>query len=109
MVTAFREKSPCARTRALATLKLGELTKEKDKKRAVSLYNEALAKYASLPFNPETNISVAQEARSNLFEIEHLSLGMIAPSIVGEDASGHIMRLSDYRGKVVLLDFFGNW
>lgn len=33
----------------------------------------------------------------------------IAPQIAGLDVEGVAFRLSDYRGKVVLLDFWGNW
>jgi hypothetical protein len=32
-----------------------------------------------------------------------------APEIAGEDLDGVPFRLSDYRGKVVLLDFWGDW
>ena len=32
-----------------------------------------------------------------------------APEIEGEDISGKSFKLSDYRGKVVMLDFWGNW
>jgi thiol-disulfide isomerase/thioredoxin len=32
-----------------------------------------------------------------------------APDIEGEDADGKLFKLSDYRGKVVLLDFWGDW
>jgi peroxiredoxin len=32
-----------------------------------------------------------------------------APEIAGEDIDGKKFKLSDYRGKVVLLDFWGNW
>jgi len=34
---------------------------------------------------------------------------MRAPQIEGEDIDGKPTRLADYRGKVVLLDFWGNW
>ena len=35
--------------------------------------------------------------------------GVPAPEIAGEDLDGAPFRLSDYRGKVVLLAFWGNW
>jgi hypothetical protein len=38
-----------------------------------------------------------------------LRLGQPAPEIEGEDLDGQIFKLSDYRGKVVLLDFWGHW
>jgi hypothetical protein len=36
----------------------------------------------------------------------HGSVGGPAPEIEGEDAHGNSMRLSDFRGKVVLLEFW---
>jgi hypothetical protein len=36
-------------------------------------------------------------------------LGYLAPEIEGEDIDGRRFKLSDYRGKVVMLDFWGNW
>jgi peroxiredoxin len=33
----------------------------------------------------------------------------MAPEIEGEDIGGDKMKLSDFKGKVVLLDFWGNW
>jgi cytochrome oxidase Cu insertion factor (SCO1/SenC/PrrC family) len=38
-----------------------------------------------------------------------VAVGKPAPEIEGEDADGKKFKLSDYRGKVVLLDFWGNW
>jgi hypothetical protein len=38
-----------------------------------------------------------------------LPVGATAPEIAGEDIDGRFFKLSDYRGKVVLLDFWGNW
>ncbi|MHB1425168.1 MAG: TlpA family protein disulfide reductase [Gemmataceae bacterium] len=36
-------------------------------------------------------------------------VGKPAPEIEAEDIDGKKFKLSDYRGKVVLLDFWGNW
>jgi hypothetical protein len=36
-------------------------------------------------------------------------VGQPAPEIVGEDIDGVPFRLSDYRGHVVVLDFWGHW
>ena len=33
----------------------------------------------------------------------------MAPEIAGEDLDGVPFRLSDYRGSVVVLDFWGDW
>lgn len=36
-------------------------------------------------------------------------VGEQAPEIIGEDVDGKEFKLSDYRGKVVVLDFWGFW
>jgi hypothetical protein len=36
-------------------------------------------------------------------------VGRLAPELEGEDVDGKPFRLSDYRGKVVALDFWGFW
>ena len=38
-----------------------------------------------------------------------LTLGATAPDIVGTDLDGRALRLSDYRGKVVVVTFSGEW
>ena len=38
-----------------------------------------------------------------------LNVGDLAPEIQGEDIDGRPFKLSDYRGKVVVLDFWGHW
>jgi peroxiredoxin len=48
-------------------------------------------------------------AKSLQFELSHLVPGRQAPEIEGTDAAGEHFRLSDYRGKVVLLTFSANW
>jgi len=44
-----------------------------------------------------------------LFQLQNLYVGALAPDIEGEDLNGVKFKLSDYRGKVVVLDFWGNW
>jgi cytochrome oxidase Cu insertion factor (SCO1/SenC/PrrC family) len=36
-------------------------------------------------------------------------VGQLAPDLEGEDIEGTRFRLSDYRGKVVVLDFWANY
>jgi hypothetical protein len=38
-----------------------------------------------------------------------LSSGLPAQEIEGADVDGGRFKLSDYRGQVVMLDFWGNW
>jgi cytochrome oxidase Cu insertion factor (SCO1/SenC/PrrC family) len=40
--------------------------------------------------------------------IEGLEVGNLAPEIQGEDIDGKKFKLTDYRGKVVLLDFWAS-
>lgn len=42
-------------------------------------------------------------------EQEKFGIGMTAPDIAGIDLDGVAFKLSDYRGKVVFLDFWGDW
>lgn len=37
------------------------------------------------------------------------AIGELAPEIEGVDLDGVAFKLSDYRGKVVMLDFYGDW
>jgi cytochrome oxidase Cu insertion factor (SCO1/SenC/PrrC family) len=38
-----------------------------------------------------------------------IQIGSKAPDIAGEDIEGKNFKLTDYRGKVVMLDFWGHW
>ncbi len=52
---------------------------------------------------------MGRTANKELFAIRPLSVGRTAPEIKGEDIDGKLLKLSDYRGKVVVLDFWGHW
>lgn len=52
---------------------------------------------------------IGEIAEASLFEIKYLSVGKVAPDIEGADLDGVNFKLSDYRGKVVMIDFWGDW
>jgi hypothetical protein len=55
------------------------------------------------------NVGGKPPANQGLNEGEGLEVGNVAPEIEGKDSADKEFKLSDYRGKVVLLDFWGFW
>jgi hypothetical protein len=53
--------------------------------------------------------TVGDKAKAELYAIRHLAVGKEALDIEGEDQDGKRFKLSDYRGKVVLLDFWSEY
>ncbi len=53
--------------------------------------------------------TLADLATAELFERYGLAIGKSAPDITGKDPEGKTFKLSDYRGRVVMLTFSGNW
>ena len=53
--------------------------------------------------------TLSNQARPALDELRRLSVGCVAPEIDGPDTEGARHRLTDYRGKVVVLTFSGTW
>jgi hypothetical protein len=70
-------------------------------KEALKLFRKVVDEYGGT--------KVAKRAESWIFDIEKLQVGMKAPDLVGKDADGKEIRLSDYRGRVVVLAFWGYW
>ncbi len=71
---------------------------------AESLLDRAVADYGDVkhPYGG----TVGEKAKEELLEMRGLVAGAPAPDIEGEDQDGKRFKLSDYRGKVVLLDFW---
>lgn len=67
-----------------------------------------LEKYAEVPWRRTTYGAIA-DAHLNPHAKDDLAVGKPAPEIEGIDHTGKPTKLSDYRGKVVLLDFWGHW
>jgi hypothetical protein len=76
-------------------------------KEVEQLLERAAEKYADvkLPFRG----TVGDRAKGMLFAARNLAIGKAAPEIEGEDQDSKKFKLSDYKGKVVMLDFWGNW
>ena len=91
----------------LAGVKPDELAKEAEAVLDKLVGDKELAK-VSYERGDKTR-TVGQTAEAELFEMRHLLPGKTAPDIEGEDIDGKRFKLSDYRGKVVLLDFWGDW
>lgn len=79
-----------------------EVTKE-----AEALFEKAVTQYGDVEIPNEG--TVGEKAKSELFELRHLAVGKEAPDIEGADQDAKRFKLSDYRGKVVLLDFWSQF
>lgn len=86
---------------------LAKLQKQ-DREQAIqeveAVFEQAAEKFGSVKL--PGGDTVAERAKAELFEIRNLSVGKVAPDIEGEDQDGKRFKLSEYRGKVVLLDFW---
>ena len=80
---------------------------EKKRKESEKLFEEAAAKYAEV--KTAFDGPVGRKARNELFDLRHLSVGKAAPEVEGLDQDGKRFKLSDYKGKVVLLDFWSEF
>ena len=94
------QKNPHRSVKGAAALTLGQLHAEADPKQAERYFAD-VEKYGT--------DKQKDAARGHLFQLKNLALGKVAPEIEGEDVDGKRFKLSDYRGKVVLLSFWGDW
>jgi hypothetical protein len=76
-------------------------------KDAETLFVQVTEQYADVPRG--RGRTLGPRAEGFLFEMRNLQIGKVAPEIEGEDVDGKPMKLSDFRGKVVVLDFWGHW
>jgi hypothetical protein len=131
-VEEMAEKSPVAAVRGQAALALGwqakwRITQDGDQslgfgtrltedelrqmQARAEKYLALAATYTDAPVASGSG-TVAASARAELAGLKNLPnlrVGKVAPDIEGEDLDGKTFKLSDYRGKVVVLDFWGDW
>ncbi len=80
---------------------------EKAYQEAEQLLEKIAGEFTDVPYG--RNQKLGAVVTRDLFEIRHLAIGKPVAEIEGEDLDGKKFKLSDYKGKVVLLDFWGNW
>src|SRR5262249_52850861 len=68
-----------------------------DRRQSEALLERAAQKYGDV---------LGNTLRRQLDTLRFLSVGKVAPDIQGQDQDGKPLKLRDYRGKVVLLDFW---
>lgn len=120
LLRAILAKSPHKEAQAKAAFGLAQQFKEradepglkpdqaqKLSKEAEDLFETVVQKYAHIMGSRKEPLGAT--AKRQLFELRNLSLGKVAPDIEGDDLDGKKFKLSDYRGKVVVLDFWGHW
>jgi peroxiredoxin len=111
MLEKLSASSPHASVRGTAALGTALLLKslgdEGDiMKRRLTLLRQAIIDSSTVNLGGR---SVSQIAQDELFVIANLTKGRVAPEISGTDVAGKPMKLSDARGKVVVLLFWGTW
>ncbi len=78
--------------------------------KALAAYERVLKEYGDCPHldreNTARSLTVGDAAESALFELRRLRVGKVAPEIEGSDLDGKNLKLSDTRGKVVVIIFW---
>lgn len=112
----YLEKSSSDRIKGLAALSLGRMIRSKsDRLGGKPEESDKLAaeaeKYLVMVVDQfgKDDAGLKKDAQRELNILRHLRVGKVALDISGPDLDDKKFKLSDYRGKVVLLDFWGNW
>ena len=80
---------------------------EQQKNQRESFLQEIIDHHADVVYRGRK--TYADLAAGELYELQNLSIGQVVPELVGKDMDGTEFCLSDYRGKIVMLDFWGHW
>ena len=88
--------------------RLRSIKPEALEREAEALFERTIKEYADVrpmkDFPP-----LGEQAEAALFQMRNLEIGCTVPEIEGEDVDGKPMKLSDYRGKVVVITFWATW
>src|SRR5262249_38253022 len=115
LLRAVGEKSTNVECKAVALLRLSEnlqtqSEESENKEEAAKLLKEAEMRAEELikKYGPVNRGEYAKKAQDILDDIKKLSPGKKAPDISGEDLDGQPLKLSDYKGRIVVLVFWNS-
>ena len=74
-------------------------------KKYIGLLDTLIEDFGDIKNGRQTLAAFAEGQKGQM----NLKVGKVAPDIIGEDLDGESFKLSDYRGKLVMLDFWGDW
>jgi hypothetical protein len=118
ILAKIAEKSTDKSVKGIATFMMAEMAaakidREKDldmrqklQKSTVEMFDTVQKEFGDVVFRDE-KLSTLSESAS--YSARYLQVGMTVPEVEGPDMDGKKFKISDYRGKVVLLDFWGHW
>ncbi|MCS7470976.1 trypsin-like peptidase domain-containing protein [Stieleria sp. ICT_E10.1] len=88
------------------SIDLGEISRRRDEVKSLTTQLEqSMANSDNEALKQEGGMLVTRLRQ----QLEAIKVGTPTPEIQGVDVEGENFKLSDYRGKVVLLDFFADW
>ena len=113
VLEALVENNPDQQIRGNACFTLAVLQNEKAdfgrdelaKVEAENLFERIMRDFGQVIWMGRGSNELAALAQPALDELHHFSIGNVAPDIEGEDLDGRRFKLSDYRGKAVVLLF----
>ncbi len=111
LLTGLLEKNPSIEVRGNACFTLATLWKDDAKfgqnkeatTQAIEKYQQVIAEFRGVK---QRGYSLADLAKPELNELQHLIIGQPAPDTEGVDMNGQPLKLSAYRGRVVVIMFW---
>ena len=73
---------------------------------ALASFDRTAREFGEVPSGPST---LAEISKRESFAARFLNVGQVVPEIEGPDGDGIKFKLSDYRGRAILLVFCGDW
>ena len=89
--------------------RLRALDPDKLEQDAEEYFDRTIKEFGDLQPMGKDFAPLREQAAGAIFKMHHLNIGRPAPEILGEDIDGKPMKLSDFRGKVVVVSFWATW